>query len=92
MSFQSNEVASVLENKGFVLINDKHHLKYCYQLDGVDTQICTYVSFGRNEITPYVLSQMAKQLKLTLSDTKLLFQCPLTKEKLHEIYDLLING
>lgn len=91
MSFRSNEVADVLERKGFEQTNDKHHLRYVYILDGLKTGIHTYVSFGRKEITPLIFSQMAKQLKLSLEDTERLFSCPLSKEELYKIYNFMIN-
>lgn len=90
MTFRSRDIENVLTSKGFIVENN-HHKSFQYYIDGKKTTFYTYISHGNNEIGSSLISMMSKQLQLSKSDTLDLFNCPLSKERLLEIYREKLN-
>ena len=82
---KSNKVAAALKRKGFRLARQTDHEFYELYLNEKKTGIHTHVSHGKKQIHSAVLSQMAKQLKLSNKELKDLLDCPLDFDGLIEI-------
>ena len=82
---KTKEIEGSLSKKGFQIINS-HHKRYIYYVNGQKTGITTFISHGKKEYGDILLSKMRKQLKLSRQQFDDMVMCPLTKEKLYEIY------
>ena len=61
----SKLIERALEKNGF-LENPTHHKQYTYYtLSGVKSKVKTFISHGTKDYGDYLLSKIAKQLKLT---------------------------
>lgn len=74
------EVEKGLLNKGFVAGGGDHNYFFYYSKAGKKTIIRTKTSHGSREIDDNLLSQMAKQCKLSNKDFSLLVECPLSRD------------
>ena len=75
------KVESSLEYKGFQKRVDGDHRYFVYwSLDGKKTPIFTKTSHSGKDIGNNILSQMAKQCRLSNSQFSDLVDCPMTQE------------
>ncbi|WNY26147.1 hypothetical protein MsAc7_17200 [Methanolapillus millepedarum] len=87
MSYKTKDIESALKKKGFSEKRSRRHKHYFY-IDpfGNKTEIQTLTSHNNQECDERLLSSMRKQLHLDKYQFKDLIECPLTKEKLAQIY------
>lgn len=90
MVLPKRKVESSLKVKGFQVHQGDHHYFTYITLDGVRTHIFTKTSHSRrpDSIPTPLLSQMARQCKLTLSQFRELIQCGIDQK---EYENLLIQ-
>lgn len=85
-SFTEDKVIKALKKKGFVKVEKTNHTFYCLEdQNGKRTQIRTFVSRNGQDINDYLISNMAKQVKLSKTQFLDLINCPLSYEKYIEI-------
>ncbi len=92
MPLKSRIIKAGLENKGFIMDNQGHHIYFRMFVDGKDIGAWTYISHGHSDIGDDLLSMMAKQLKLNKSQLIDLIECPMSKEEFLEVWDNNQNG
>jgi predicted RNA binding protein YcfA (HicA-like mRNA interferase family) len=80
MPRKQNEVEKSLQLKGFARSKGDHNYFHYYSKAGKKSGIFTKTSHGAREIHDPLLSQMAKQCKLSNSDFSLLIDCPLDRD------------
>jgi len=85
-SYKTKDIESALLIKGFRFENKKRHKTYRYYAGDKKTGIMTIFSRGKNEYSDHLLAAVRNQISLTQSEFDDLVKCPLTKEKLHELY------
>lgn len=78
----SGKIAKALLKKGFLKNKKGHHQYYCLEVAGVQTDIYTYLSHGKNgnDYGNYLMQQIKQQLRF--EDTNLaerFLDCPMTK-------------
>jgi predicted RNA binding protein YcfA (HicA-like mRNA interferase family) len=75
-------VISCLKKKGFSDTKKTHHNYYAYKtMDGKTSSVYTYTSHSGKEIDDNILSQMAKQCKLSKFNFLKLIDCTLSQEE-----------
>jgi predicted RNA binding protein YcfA (HicA-like mRNA interferase family) len=91
-SKKQKEIEKSLRRKGFALDIRGDHRFLCYErsMDGKTSTIRTKTSHGAREIGTSLLSQMAKQCKLSLPQFSELVDCQLDRESYENI--LRTNG
>ena len=75
------DVESALKSKGFQQNEGDHHFFIYFTKKGKKTLAKTKTSHGMREIADDLLSQMAKQCKLTKSQFLDLVDCPMNRDK-----------
>lgn len=90
MSSDRRKILKNLEKKGFVRVREGKHIILKYFLDGEPTLIRTLVSHGTSHrtVSSGLLSQMARQCKLSSEQFKNLIDCNLTKQE----YELFVRN
>lgn len=83
--YKTKDIEASLSKKGFQL-HRSHHKLYIYYVNGTKTSIRTFISHGKKEYGDKLVSKMRTQLNLSRQQFDDLVTCPLTKEKLYEIY------
>jgi hypothetical protein len=86
VELKGNLANQSLSEKGFKSKEGAKHIFYQYYFEGKKTQIVTFMSRPPGPIYDKLISKMAKQVKLQRNEFIDLVNCPLTKEKLLEIY------
>jgi len=84
-SYKTKDIESALSKKGFQVRQSKHKI-YILYVDGKKTNVRTFVSHGIKEYGKTLISKMRNQLYLSREEFDDLVSCPLTEEKLLEIY------
>jgi len=81
MPRSKKEVERALCAKGFRLLDSHHHFFVYYTLDGRKSAVRTKTSHSRKmkDISDAILSQMAKQCRLSSGEFLDLIDCPLTQ-------------
>lgn len=74
---KAKEVANGLKRKGFVASNT-HHTYYALCVNGKKTCVHTKISHGERECDPFILGQIAKQLRVSEHELCDLLDCPLS--------------
>ncbi|MBZ3935513.1 type II toxin-antitoxin system HicA family toxin [Methanimicrococcus blatticola] len=87
MRFKSREIESALKKKGFIEVRNGDHKHYYFVDESGYTFLKTRVSHGNPEYSGRLLSSLMKQLHLNSSQLQDLVNCPLTKDRLHQIYE-----
>ena len=80
MPRKQDEVEKSLLKKGFLPSGGDHNFFFYPSNAGKKTIVRTKTSHGGKEIDDNLLSQMAKQCKLTNKDFGLLVDCPLSRD------------
>jgi predicted RNA binding protein YcfA (HicA-like mRNA interferase family) len=80
MPRKQDEVEKSLLKKGFLPSNGDHNFFFYHSKAGKKTIVRTKTSHGGKEIDDNLMSQMAKQCKLTNKDFALLVDCPLSRD------------
>jgi len=78
-SRKTADIRGALERKGFEAANRDHVFLFLF-VDGRKTQVRTKISHGTKEYGDGLLSLMAKQLHLNMSELGELLDCPLSRE------------
>ncbi|WNY28782.1 hypothetical protein MmiEs2_09860 [Methanimicrococcus stummii] len=86
MRYKCREIEHALKKKGFVEIRSHNHKKFYFQNRSGRFPIKTITSHSNPEYSGILLSQLIHQLHLSPEQFHDLIQCPLSKEKLEEIY------
>lgn len=83
-------IEDALKAKGFVRTQGDHTFFIYYSQDGKKSPVRTKLSYGTShkDITDNLLSQMAKQCKLTNKDFRNLIDCPLSRSA----YEAMLIG
>ena len=76
---KAREVKQALNSKGFRPVL-RDHIYYFLYHEGRKTQIHTKISHNEKDIDSSLLSQMARQLKVSKSQFNDLLDCPLTAD------------
>lgn len=84
-SYKTKDIESALGKKGFQVHKSKHKI-YILYVNGKKTNVRTFVSHGIKEYGKTLVSKMRNQLYLSREEFDDLVSCPLTEEKLLEIY------
>ncbi len=79
------DVMAALERKGFVPSEGDHTYYFFYTTTNKKTIVKTKVSHSKKDIDDNLLSQMARQCKLTNAQFRNLVDCPLSREEYEEI-------
>lgn len=91
MPKSKRDVDASLRNKGFVHKEGDHDFYIYHTMDGLKTRIHTKTGHGKSfDISDHLLSQMARQVKLSSTEFKDLIDCPLSQDGYEHI--LRING
>lgn len=86
MPRSKHDVDISLRKKGFVHTEGDHDFFIYHTLDGLKTHVHTKTSHGKSfDISDHLLSQMAKQVKLTSAEFRSLIDCPLSREDYERI-------
>ena len=85
MSRKNHTIVARLKKKGFASEMSKH-IKLTFRHNGCDTQIRTWVSHGKKEISDRLLSIMAEQLHLSKQQFMEVIDCTVDREALILIY------
>jgi len=85
MTRDRKDVEGALQRKGFRIKEGDHHYHIYYSISGLKSRIFTKTSHSHKEISDDLLSQMAKQCKLTRQQFFNLLDCPLTKDAYEQI-------
>lgn len=78
------DVESALKSKGFREAEGDHHFFIYFTKKGKKSLAKTKTSHSMKDISDGLLSQMAKQCKLTKSQFLELVDCPMDRDKLEE--------
>ncbi|MBZ3935220.1 hypothetical protein [Methanimicrococcus blatticola] len=84
--YKTKDIESALLKKGFRETRKGAHKRYTYHFKENKTEFVTYTSHGVTEYSGSILSLMKNQLSLDRKQFDDLVSCPLTKEKLAEVY------
>lgn len=84
-SYKTKDIESALSKKGFQVHQSKHKI-YILYIDGKKTNVRTFVSHGIKEYGKTLINRMRNQLHLSREEFDVLVSCPLTEEKLLQIY------
>ena len=87
MSADRRDVERGLERKGFVRVEGDHHFFIYRTLQGKKSTIRTKTSHGMRQIDDSILSQMARQCRLSRTQFDKLIECPLAQEE----YETLVE-
>lgn len=79
-NFKKNNIINSLTKKGFRPDNRGHKYLYFY-VNGKNTGIFTFVSWGSNEINDYLIGKMSFQVRLEKKQFIDLIECPLSEEE-----------
>ena len=88
MTFKKRKIRSSLRKKGFEEDKDGKHISLTYiTLDGNESPIKTHVSHGSKsrDLGDSLISEMAKQVKLSTEDFKQLVLCKMGQADYEEI-------
>jgi len=87
MPRKKTKVESALRNKGFEQTEGDHHFFVYLTIEGKKTAVRTKTSHTpkMKDIPDNLLSQMAKQCKLSKDDFFRLLDCPLSREDYEEL-------
>ena len=93
MPRKKNKVEASLTKKGFERVEGDHHFFLYVTLEGKKTTIRTKTSHTpkMKDIPDNLLSQMAKQCKLSKTDFFRLLDCPMSREEYEEILKMKNN-
>jgi predicted RNA binding protein YcfA (HicA-like mRNA interferase family) len=80
MPRKQDEVEKSLLKKGFLAGGGDHNFFFYHSKAGKKTIVRTKTSHGGKDIDDNLLSQMAKQCKLTNKDFGQLIDCPLSRD------------
>lgn len=81
MTRKKIDVARILQNKGFTLVEKDHKYFYLYNTDGTRSTVYTKISHGSDkEISNGLLGQMRRQIQLNKDDFNRYMDCTLSKE------------
>jgi hypothetical protein len=75
------KIGSALQRKGFQK-EETHHTYYYFIYNGKKTEIYTYLSHGKKDISPYLRSKMANQLKIKPEEFDKLIDCTMSEDDL----------
>jgi hypothetical protein len=89
-AIKTRDIRKVLTNKGFQIVDCRHHEMLWFFACGKKTSIRTRLSHGSDEYGDGLLGLMAKQLKLARYDLDRLIECSLTEAAYSE--HLVNNG
>ena len=78
------DVESALKSKGFQKTEGDHHFFIYFTKKGKKTLAKTKTSHSMRDISDDLLSQMARQCKLTKSQFLELVDCPMNRDKFEE--------
>jgi hypothetical protein len=83
------DVESALLKKGFKQREGDHHQFIYFGLDGKKTPVVTKTSHTQSmkDIPDPLLSQMAKQCRLSKGELLSLVDCPLSRDDYHKLLD-----
>lgn len=77
----ANKIETALMKKGFKKDSGRDHIYFIYRRkDGCLSQVRTKISHSAKDIADNLISQMAKQCKLTNKDFKELVGCSLSQD------------
>ena len=85
MPRKQDEVEKSLLKKGFLPSGGDHNFFFYHSNAGKKTIVRTKTSHGGKEIDDNLLSQMAKQCKLTKSQFLDLVDCPMDRDKFEAV-------
>ena len=71
--------------KGFIC-NNSHHRYLAFHVNGRKTDIITYISHEKRELSDALLSAMARQISLSKEEFLSLIDCTITEEDLLTLY------
>ena len=85
-TYKGREVRSGLKKKGFVESNKAHKFLLYHSLDGLRTEVSTFMSHGsdKENLGEDLISKMAKQCRLDKGDFERLISCPLSQPAYEE--------
>ena len=88
MTLKRGAIRKSLVKKGFIEEKKTKHLRYRYFHKDIRTRIHTTVSRGSDnyDISDSLLSEMAKQIHLSVSDFRKLIECSISE---HDYYNLV---
>ncbi len=80
-TYKRAKVEKALVAKGFSCRKSHHSYFVYYTEEGIKTPVRTKTSHGKGgaDITPYLISRMAKQCKLRSADFRALVDCSLSR-------------
>ncbi len=85
MTRDRKDVDSALQKKGFRNKEGDHHYHLYYSMAGLKSRVFTKTSHSQKSISEDLLSQMARQCRLTRQQFFNLLDCPLSREEYEEI-------
>lgn len=86
---KATAIDSALTKKGFRRIEERKHIFYqLLNSDGKKTAVRTMMSHNGQEVSGNLLSNMAKQTKLTKDQFIKLIQCTLSKDDYYKILNI----
>lgn len=86
MPLKRSTVESSLEAKGFIKVQGDHSFYIYHSKKGLRTVVRTKTSHGsgHKDISDGLVSQMAKQCKISINDFRRLVECPLSRDEYEE--------
>lgn len=87
MTLKRGRIRKSLLRKGFVEESKTKHLRYRFYYKDFRTSLCTTVSRGSDNynISDYLLSQMARQCRLSVGDFRKLIECSISENGYYAI-------
>lgn len=87
MTLKRGRIRKGLLRKGFVEEIKTKHLRYRFYYKDVRTRLHTTVSRGSDnyDISDFLLSQMAKQCRLSVSDFRKLIECSISEKGYYDL-------
>lgn len=80
MELKQQAVEKSLKAKGFVQEDGHHRYFVYYTIDGLKSSISTRTSHGNRDLNGYLISNMARQVKLSKDQFLDLVRCPLGRD------------
>ena len=84
MRRKQRDIERGLVKKGFQQTESHHHFFVYHSCEGKKTTVKTKTSHGNQELSSYILQQMARQIYLSKIDFLKLIDCPMSRHQYEE--------
>ena len=84
MTRKQRDVERALIKKGFQRTESHHHFFIYHSCEGKKTTVKTKTSHGGQELSNYLLQQMARQVCLSKNDFLSLIDCPMSRNQFEQ--------